>query len=193
MKKMNDARVSTEFAINKVQVSHCLDFFNRVNMNHHTYHSPFGSPADVKQPLPRNYAEAFNPEDYECKDSIELESYARNLHNYLMGLLKQQPFPAFLFEKLEKRLDGITSILQKRSSASTALNKEAASSRLQALAAKLDSATVETESLPPPVKKRRVEAPCIKDVKESMAELRRLKRSYSDSQSTQPVEEEEED
>jgi hypothetical protein len=159
-------------------------------MNHYT--SPFGSPSDVKAPLPRNYSDAFNPEEYECKDSIELESYARNLHNYLMGLLKQTPFPAFLFEKLEKRLDGITSILQKRSSASTALNKDTAMDRLQKLSSRIDNATAIPEPTPPPLKKRRIEAPCISDVKRDMDELRRLKRSYSDSQSTQPVEEEEE-
>lgn len=160
-------------------------------MNHQHYNSPFGSPSDVKTPLPRNYAEAFNPEDYECKDSIELESYARNLHNYLMSLLKQTPFPAFLFEKLEKRLDGITSILQKRSSASSVSNKEDAMRRLQTLSSRIDNATVQASPASPPLKKRRIEAPCISSVRKDMEELRRLKRSYSDS--TQPVEEEEEE
>lgn len=153
------------------------------------HNSPFGSPSEVKPTLQKNYGDAFNPEEYECKDSIELESYARNLHNYLMTLLKQTPFPAFLFEKLEKRLDGITSILQKRSSASTALNKDQAMSRLQAISSRIETATAIPEPSQPPLKKRRTEAPCIKDVKKDMDELRRLKRSYSDS--TQEVEEEE--
>lgn len=164
-----------------------------MNNSQFHYNPPMGNPSEQKQYLPRNYATEFNPEDYECKDSIELESYARNLHNYLMGLLKQTPFPAHLFEKLEKRLDGISSILQKRLSASSALTKSEAEARLKKLAAKLDAATVDEPTPQPPIKKRRVEAPCISDVKRSMDELRRLKRSYSDSTQELEVDEEEEE
>lgn len=163
--------------------------------------SPFNTPQ--RNPLPRNYAEIFDPKDYECKDSIELESYARNLHNYMMSLLEQPRFPEFLFDKLEKRLDGVTSILQKRSAASGVFNKDKAKKRLQELSERMDNAVV-----PPPVflapgsmyldnkqpaKKRKIESPCISEVKKNMDSLRQLKRSYSDSQSTQPLDEEEED
>lgn len=137
-----------------------------------------------KPPLPRNYSEDFNPADYECKSNIELESYARNLHNYLNSLLPQNPFPAFLFEKLEKRLDGITSILQKRCAASGALNKDKAKQRLQTLGSRLDSAVVpmpisttrsaediaEERDLPP--RKRARTDLCQDDIKRAMFEKR---------------------
>lgn len=162
--------------------------------------SPFAY--QTQKPLPRNYAEEFNEADYECKDSIELESYARNLSNYLNGLLTQTPFPANLFEKLEKRLNGIICLLQKRSAARGVLNKDQAKERLQALGRKLDATAIPTPSMTTPIamvdepdhppKKRKI-SPCIPQVRKDMEELRRLKRSYSDSQSTQPVDEEEEE
>lgn len=155
-----------------------------------------GSPFNVssRPPLPRNYSEEFNAQDYENKNSIELESYARNLHNYLNQLLTQMPFPAFLFEKLEKRLLGITSILQSRSAASGALDREKASERLQALGKKLEAATAKNESaipLPtsivqfpdeqglPPRKRARVEPMYLQQVRKDVQELKALKESTS--------------
>src|ERR1700760_542102 len=136
--------------------------------------SPFSSPLLTQQsyarpPLPRNYSETFNAADYEKKDSIELESYARNLHNYLQTLLPQNPFPANLFDKLEKRLDGITSILQSRSLASGVLSRDAAKKKLERLGNRLEStAPVLPTLLTPqgmnddkkhPAKKRKLDAP----------------------------------
>lgn len=183
---------STTLSINKGEkVILSLDL-DTVNMN-----SPFGylnnTPA---KPLARNYSETFDPQEYEAKDSIELESYARNLHNYLNSLLTQEPFPAFLFEKLEKRLDGITCILAKRCAASGALNKAKAKARLETLGQRLEPVSVPVD-LPPttprsmidvkghPPKKRKLD--CVREVKEDMDALRSLKDSYS----TQEVEEEE--
>ena len=157
--------------------------------------SPFSSYKDKS--LPRNYAEIFDPKDYECKDSLELESYAHNLRNYLLGLLAQKPFPEFLFNKLEKRLDGITSILQSRSSASGVLNKEQATKRMEVLSQRLDGAPATSTSTridlvsSRPAKKRKIEPVYVNDVKKSMEALRSLKKSYSDSESTLTVEEEE--
>lgn len=128
-------------------------------MNHYKYEPPFGTPGLPQQPLAKNYSDVFVAADYEHKDSVELESYARNLRNTLLGLLSQKPFPAFLFEKLEKRLDGLTSILAKRSVASTVLDSEKASKRLAILSARLDpTVPATTRSMGPdgpPLKKRR--------------------------------------
>lgn len=103
--------------------------------------SPFGSPSQPQQqPLQRNYSEIFDPKQYECKTDIELESYARNLSNYLDKLLKDTPFPAFLFEKLEKRYNGILCMLKKRSAAkSVSVTPTAARQRLIKLNASLDA------------------------------------------------------
>ena len=116
-------------------------------MNSHSsyrYEPPFGVPALPQQPLPKNYADEFVAADYEHKDSVELESYARNLRNKLLEYLSQKPFPAFLFEKLEKRLDGLTSILQKRSVVRSVLSAEQATKRLSILSARLDPAVPAT-------------------------------------------------
>jgi len=158
--------------------------------------NPFNSPHQQQAPLARNYAETFNAADYECKDSIELESYARNLHNYLNTLLPQKPFPAFLFEKLEKRLDGITSILQKRSLASHGLTADKAKERLRALDQRLSGSTAsDAISVPKittpsgmldepshPPKKRKYEAPCIKDVRDALQEQRERNRTVAETQ-----------
>lgn len=103
--------------------------------------SPFGSPSQrTSQPLARNYSEVFDERDYECKSDLELESYARNLSNYLDKLLKDTPFPAFLFEKLEKRYNGILSILKRRSTAKgVSTTAGQARERLQRLNASLDA------------------------------------------------------
>lgn len=157
--------------------------------------SPYTSPFETSRTptLPRNYSDTFDPKEYECKDSLELESYARNLHNYLMTLLPQTPFPAFLFEKLEKRLDGITSILQKRSAAKGVLNKDQAKLRLQKLGARLDATAPRIvfnkdeigeplDVTEPPPKKRRIEVPeFVKEIQREEAALKLLKRSYSGS------------
>ncbi len=148
----------------------------------------------------RNYSDIFDPKEYECKDSLELESYARNLHNYLMTLLPQTPFPAFLFEKLEKRLDGITSILQKRCAASGVLNKDQATKRLQSISDRLaatapkpplyqaEGTMVDKTSHPP--KKRKLDF--VKDIQKEAQSLRLLKASYN-SEDTEEAEDEEED
>lgn len=160
--------------------------------------SPYKNPFETKgtQPLPRNYSDVFNPEDYEWKDSIELESYARNLTNYLRQLLQQTPFPAFLFEKLEKRLDGITSILEKRSLASGALDKDKAKERLLALERKITPVAVtrmdSQEKLEPPIKKRRLDPAYVEEVRACKNELDRIKKSYSPPCSQAEMEEEEE-
>lgn len=191
---------SATFNINRGELVIILDLISTVNMN-----SPYNSPFNVQspKPLPRNYSETFNAEEYECKDSIELESYSRNLRNYLMGLLQQEPFPAFLFEKLEKRLDGITCILMKRSVANPVFDKEKAKAKMRALDRRLDTIApaIPTQTTPQgmldepnhPPKKRKIESPCISDVKKEMEALRMLKRSYSSSQSTLEVDEEEEE
>lgn len=139
--------------------------------------SPWGSPITTA-PLPKNYSDTFNTEEYEAKSSLELESYARNLKNLLMSYLQQDPFPAFLFEKLEKRLDGITSILAKRSAASHVLNKDQARQRLQELSARIDPVSVDAElpatsramGVGPPLKKRKFEY--LDDIKKAQAELK---------------------
>lgn len=166
--------------------------------------SPFGSPSQQQRPqLQKNYSEVFDPREYECKDSIELESYARNLHNYLTSLLPQTPFPAFLFEKLEKRLDGITSILQKRCAAKGVLDQDQAKKRLQALGQRLDQPDAPTalpktfprgmEDLPShPPKKRKMEPGYVQDVRRQSSSLKLLRNSYTDSEKTLEVDEEEE-
>jgi len=142
-------------------------------MNWPRNESPFGAPGLPQQPLPKNYSDVFVPADYEHKDSVELESYARNLRNKLLEYLSQEPFPAFLFEKLERRLDGLTSILQKRSAASNVLSKEQATRRLSTLSARLDPAVPATSramgSEGPPLKKRRFGY--LDDVNKSRKEL----------------------
>lgn len=166
--------------------------------------SPFGSPSEPRPPpLQRNYADVFKPEDYECKDSVELESYARNLRNYLITLLSQEPFPQFLFDKLEKRLDGITTILLKRSVANHVLDKKGAQARLNALDRRLEtiqpilSASTCPQGMrdvnPAPLKKRKADPEHVQEVRKEMQALRDLKKSYSDSQSTEPVDDEEEE
>ncbi len=154
------------------------------------YNSPFNT-QQAATPKPRNYSDVFNPEEYECKASLELESYARNLKNYLLTLLSQDPFPAFLFEKLEKRLDGVSSILQKRSAVSGVLSKDKAKERLHVLSSRLEctDANASEEQTTPPAKRRKLDPPCQEDVIKEMNALRRLKRSYSDSQKTEEEEE----
>lgn len=172
--------------------------------------SPFGNTPpqpELKPALPRNYADVFRPEDYECKESLELESYARNLHNYLMTLLPQNPFPAFLFDKLEKRLDGITSILQKRSAQSGAFDKDKAKERLKQLGALLAPVEVTTpkartmlddlgdrvikpafDNMTPPLpKKRKLDPDYVTQVRNDSEALKLLRNGYSKG-----VEEEEE-
>lgn len=169
-----------------------------MNSPHNTYHNPFDNKPQ-QQPLPRNYSDTFNEADYECKDSIELESYARNLRNYLMGLLQQEPFPQFLFDKLEKRLDGIVSILKKRSAASNVSNKDQARARLKALDTALNKAVniitdsqEEPEKLDePPLKKRRLPEH-VQEVLDSKKALQKQKEKWSfNEDATQDVEEEE--
>lgn len=163
------------------------------------YGSPFGSPRQTQPaPLPRNYSEIFDPAEYECKTDVDLESYARNLSNYLNQLLTQQPFPAFLFDKLEKRLEGITSILKKRSTAKgVCATKQQAEERLKRLTASLDAVSStqpvspEEDDLPPspPYKKRKFESPgYVKEVQRAKDSLTLLQKSYSKDQ-----DEEEED
>lgn len=157
-----------------------------MNSPYNTYNNPFDN--KPQQPaFPRNYSDTFNEADYECKDSIELESYARNLRNYLMGLLQQDPFPAFLFEKLEKRLDGIVSILKKRSAANNVSNKQQAQARLKALDTALNKAVniitdkeEEQEKLDePPLKKRRLDLPQhVKDINKARKELKESKEKF---------------
>lgn len=152
--------------------------------------SPYQNPFDKEQKpqLQKNYSDTFNPEEYECKDSIELESYARNLRNYLMTLLQQEPFPQFLFDKLEKRLDGIVSILAKRSAASNVSNKEQARARLKALDSALNKAVEITLDSPEPqdtledtrpTKKRRLLPEYVKDINKARQELKDSQEKFS--------------
>lgn len=155
--------------------------------------SPYNNPfANNHKPLVKNYADTFVEADYDHMSTENLESYARNLHNTLLGLLDQDPYPAALFEKLEKRHDGLLSMLKKRYAASNvSLDKKAARARLMSAQRELESSRgikEEVESLYPPKKKARMEPGYVSDVKKGMEEIK-LKHS---SQSTQPVEEEEE-
>lgn len=145
------------------------------------YKSPFEY--TTQKPLVKNYAEIFDPKEYECKDSLELESYGRNLHNYLKTLLEQTPFPAFLFEKLEKRLDGITSILANRSAARGVLDKRAALKRLKDLGERIDSfapVPIETGTeVEPLAKRQRVDPLYVQEVRKEADSLKTLRQSYS--------------
>lgn len=147
----------------------------------HVYGSPFNTGySSPKAPLPRNYSDEFNPEEYECKSSIELESYQRNLLNYLKGLLSQDPFPAALFEKLEKRVDGITSILKKRYQEKKTMNLEQAKRRLEQLSAELapststagSESTEDTTEDTRPMKKRKIEPVYVQQVRQAMQETK---------------------
>lgn len=156
-------------------------------------HSPYNNPFDARKPqgLPKNYREEFKEEDYEHMSTEEIESYARNLKNTLLGLLDQDPWPAALFDKLEKRHNGLLSMLKKRYAASSvSTNKQDARQRLLKAQEELDAyATTkreEVESMPPKKKQKLPEF--IQEVRRSMKEAS-LKNS---SQSTQPVDEEEE-
>lgn len=162
------------------------------------YHSPFGSPSQhnySRPPLPRNYSEIFDPAEYECKSDLDLESYARNLSNYLNKLLTETPFPAFLFEKLEKRYNGIISILKKRSAAKgVSTTAKEAEERLRRLNAELDAHS-STQPVEPddvedhrPTKKRKFEFN-----EEVKRELQRERQRKALSQTAKPTEEEEEE
>lgn len=158
--------------------------------------SPYQNPFETRraQPLPRNYSEEFVAADYECKDSVELESYRRNLRNYLLSLLQQDPFPTFLFDKLEKRLDGITSILEKRSAASGALTKEAAQQRLKKLDERIQAADAMSQEKPEeerPAKRRRIDPQYVQEVRNAKNSLDLLRQQYA-GQSQQQEEEEDE-
>jgi len=187
---------STNFTINKLCMAIILDLVSAVNMNS-PYQNPFDKP--VQQQLQRNYSDVFKAEDYECKDSLELESYARNLRNYLMGLLQQDPFPAFLFEKLEKRLDGIVSILTKRSAASNVLGKNDARARLKQLdallnkAVEIETVTSQQDTPEPPLKKRRVDPMYVDEVRKSDQALKQTRDKANDKFIINDDEEEEED
>lgn len=146
------------------------------------YGSPFGSPTPepATRSLPKNYSETFNAEDYECKTTVDLEAYARNLHNMLMDFLKQTPFPAALFNKLEVRLDGITSILQNRYRANAITTDiGTAEHRLRTLSARIAPVSIPTTTTPQamqdepdhPPKKRKY-SPCIKDARIALKEQR---------------------
>lgn len=149
--------------------------------------SPFGSPSSPQERrhLPKNYSEEFDPRQYECQTTVDLESYARNLHNMLMGFLKQNPFPAALFDKLEKRLDGITSILQNRYRANAITTDiGTAEHRLRTLSKRIAPALPETttpqtmqDEPDHPPKKRKFESPCIKDVRIALKEQRERRQN----------------
>lgn len=136
--------------------------------------SPFYTPP-VPEQKPKNYSDTFVASDYECKTTIDLESYARNLRNTLMGLLSQTPFPGALFDKLEQRLDGITCILQKRYAVSNVSNAEQAKVKMEAISKRLDAlVTVPNgmDTMPgPPLKKRKYE-PCVSDVRKALEQER---------------------
>lgn len=155
-----------------------------------SYNSPFETQA--KPVLNKNYAEVFNEEDYEGKNNIELESYSRNLHNYLKQLLPQNPFPAALFEKLETRLDGLTSMLERRYAASGVLDRTKAEERLQSISARLDQAPavlppttpkLMIDESPRPLKKRKVPEPAfVASIRKDVDALRDLRRSYQEKE-----------
>lgn len=155
------------------------------------------------QPLPRNYSEEFVAADYECKDTLELESYQRNLRNYLLSLLQQDPFPAALFDKLEKRLDGIISILEKRYAASgVSVNKKAAEEKLKALDQRLEKISAAASSqekldvypddiTPPPAKRQRKDPGYVEEVRKAKDQHKKLKKTFSFNRSQMEEEEEE--
>lgn len=157
--------------------------------------NPFDYMSSKTPNLQRNYAETFKPEDYECKETLELESYQRNLRNYLLQLLQQDPFPAALFDKLEKRLDGIVSILEKRYLASgVSVNKRQAEEKLKALDQRLEkvnAAATDLEKLEePPAKRQRKDPGYVEEVRKAKDALSKLKRAYSPPASQMQEEEE---
>lgn len=163
------------------------------------YQSPFGSPRQqAPPPLSRNYAEIFDPKDYECKSDLELESYARNLSNYLDKLLKDQPFPAFLFEKLETRFNGILSMLKSRSAAKgVSTTKHSAQERLKRLNASLDALSSTQPASPDddvedhrPLKKVRT-FQFNEEIRQEMKEEKKRKRSLFPSTKDEEEEEDE--
>lgn len=153
--------------------------------------SPFNS--SPKQTLNKNYSEVFDPAEYECKDTQDLESYRRNLHNMLMDYLKQTPFPAYLFDKLSKREEGIASILEKRYAASGVLNKEQAKKKLADLEARMNAVGTMQDENPVPLKKRKLDPPYVEEVRTSMQQIRDLRSSGPNFIINDTTEEEEED
>jgi hypothetical protein len=107
---------------------------------------------------PKNYEDKFDIASYEWRSTTDLESYAKNLKNYLARLLQDEPFPAALFEKLEERLNGIRSILQKRCQVKTGGDLESLRQKkrnwLENLDLPGDSSTSVSTQEPAPPKKR---------------------------------------
>jgi len=101
-----------------------------------------------------NYEETFDPASYSWRDTRELESYARNIKNYLARLLQDDPFPAALFEKLETRLEGIRPILQKRCQEKTGSNLEELRHKKKAWLEQFEMPTTSSTDLPEPSAKR---------------------------------------
>lgn len=163
-------------------------------MNGAYHSSPFGSPRQpLQQHLPKNYTEVFDERDYECKSDIELESYARNLSNYLNRLLTDMPFPAVLFEKLETRLNGILSMLKKRCAArGVSTTKQAAEERLKRMTASLDAVST-TQPLSPEPEDCEDHRPAKKRKFEFNAEIRRELKAERVRKANQEKEEEEEE
>lgn len=135
--------------------------------------TPFDYLASKTQCTPntKNYSDTFVKSEYENKSSVELESYARNLANYLKTLLDQDPFPEFLFDKLEKRLDGIAEILSERKSAAGTRSKGEARNRLIEIMAKIDPFEGEDDSRPP--KKQKQDPNYVEEVRNSQLEKRK--------------------
>lgn len=160
-----------------------------MNSPSNSWSSPFET-YQKPPPLPRNYSEVFDPADYECKSNIELESYARNLHNTLINLLPQKPFPAALFDKLEKRFDGLTSMLTKRCAASgVCTDPTTARLRLSKIAERLDKAVPAMPSLSTPslmideedhhTKRTRVDPDSVLEVRKAMVANKRKQDNFS--------------
>lgn len=154
------------------------------------YQPPFGSPKQQAQPqLAKNYTEIFDERDYECKTDIELESYARNLSNYLNRLLTEMPFPAVLFDKLESRLNGILSMLKKRCAAKgVSTTKHSAEERLKRITASLDAISTTQPSSPDDAEDHR---PAKKRKFEFNEEVRRELRAERERKAKDQAEEEE--
>lgn len=73
---------------------------------------PYNGPAPRQ--LPVCYDETWKPELYRHKTPEELAFWAKCLKTKMTGYLEIDPFPADLFEKLEKRLNAIKAEIDRR-------------------------------------------------------------------------------
>lgn len=148
-------------------------------------HNPFATAQPVYS---KNYSEEFKEADYEGKTTVDIESYVRNLQGKLTEYLKEEIFPAALYDRLEKRQTGLISMLKKRYLASGVSTRNQARARLELQEEFLSTMGVTATPSPSdtfassiepttPLKKRRLNAPCQDDVKKGLEEQRKFRRS----------------